>query len=61
MIEFVKRKPQFSRKPWSRLAEDERQEIIEKSIIKKEELTRKENKKNSDIEQGKQRTQDNSW
>lgn len=58
---IVKREPQFFRKPWSRLSDDEKKEIIEKSILKKEEIHRKENKKKADIIQGKQRTQDNSW
>lgn len=47
--------------PWSRMSEDEKKEIIEKSKIRKEEEDRKKNILAADVIIGKQRTVDNSW
>jgi predicted Fe-S protein YdhL (DUF1289 family) len=54
-------KQQTFRVPWSRLSQKEKDAIMEKSKLKKEEEQRKLNKKAADIMMGRQRTIDNSW
>ena len=54
-------KNEMYKTPWNRLSEEEKQEIIEKSKIRKEEEDRKKNRKIADIILGRQRTVDNSW
>lgn len=54
-------KKDMYRTPWSRMTEDEKEEIIEKVKKRKEEAQRKKNILAADVMRGKQKTIDNSW
>jgi predicted Fe-S protein YdhL (DUF1289 family) len=61
-----KKKKDFEQKstfrvPWDRLSQAEKDEIMEKAKLRREEEQRKLNRKTADIMMGKQRTVDNSW
>lgn len=54
-------KSEMYRTKWEQLSQEEKDEIVEKARIRKEEEDRKKNRKIADIMMGKQRTQENSW
>jgi hypothetical protein len=58
--DFEPKVPTF-KVPWSRLSQEEKDEIIEKAKIRKEEEDRKKNQRLADIILGRQRTQDTAW
>lgn len=47
--------------PWRLLSDEEKEEIVEKAKVKKEELLRLENIKKADVISGRQKTMENSW
>lgn len=55
------RKTEFYRTPWNQLSQEEKDEIVEKAKLRREEEQRRINKKIAAIMLGVQRTQENSW